>query len=849
MTPRLSLINMILLLVFGAAAAGCGRKPQPHPLPNPSQRPAETVEDLEDLIQPASYWADCRPIEPTLAHLFTHGRIVILPAESVSLPPEDYAFSVVDRFGNCHEFDTNGRWRTDGGIPLPEPLPEGQWDAAWNPRSSSLEVLVTAPYHGSDALQILRRRGGQWALAPLEDAPPAREDALRLYTFKRLQWTVAGGNGLDEAWTVEKDGWAAALASDQTTTEALARRPGLDHAKFLCNAPGGGLGLIGDDGAAWLWRDGQWSHEGDLPTENLWVVRYLPDRKCVMAIWRAGLRRDRIALLPFDRKTPLAQTPPQTLVQTATIRINDEDAGVWRRTGQLPANDPIGARERGELLEPGDPAGGPWAIAIEAEHDEIVIPAADIDLIEFPPALAKLSGRAAAFSPRLGGLVIPSRAMKTAPEPGRLPLEEALCDDRITTPSGALLRPVDTIDRGGRFWVFRGDVIEWIQSPGDIHPMAGYPRTAFGDGEDSRSLAWIEPAPGLIEYEYVQRQSEKVQWIRSPRLTLHSMQAPDWGEDAPLRTLPPVMTGDPCRIAIVGWRGRLGDRVEAGEKQERGYAEAPQVGFMALTGALVPRDWTLLELPIPYAEGMKVLATRDGDGVYLIGGRVARFALNGGESYYAMKPNEALWRWEPGHPWQAVNTETFPPALTSDFAAAIDPHTGQLMTLNKHGFYGYLNGVWQRHTDAPAESLSDKPSFWTLLTHPDADQVVAMWDGRRGSGAAVWGGNHWIPVRWRGGDEPEPGCEGIPAVGDEGFVLTGLQALSAWRLGAAPDPDGESIAASWIHFTAEAPPPRELEPDRTPNGANAEPEEHPEDNATTPGLLTGGKAGGNSGGN
>lgn len=718
---------------------GCKPRTEPPaiPLPQPATS-TEKAQEQADWIQrlsPPAYRLVAKPFSPSLPYLFTHGRLVVLPEEALTLPGDYYAMSAVDRFGRLYHFDPDGHWTMDEGSPLPEPLPDAGWKVAWNSSLQALEILVTAPYLGREGLQILRYRDGTW-WSTKQQAPPASSDGIALFSHHDERWKwlskKAALENKTDAWDLEGSRWLPWLdASDGLSTSALEMRPKMETVLACFETIDGGYGLLTRDRELWLWQHDQWHRIVPFPTEGLLFAGYLPDREQNLFLWHGdGVGDDKILLAQLTPETLAEQLVPEPLTQTAFLKVNDSETGL--ATGWVPMKD---SRTSRTLSAPA------YALELETEYETISIPRRKIDFLELPPSLEDTVVEAAVFSPTLGGLVIPSRHSVGIDTASIRSLNAILPSSLATTatlPISPSLPKIDILRRHGRLWVIRGDEIEWISPSLELHPSVGYPRHISNPAGIQRKFAWKELSSGVIQYAYRQLDAGKMQWVRTPPLTLK--QAPgvvDSRDEDSIFLSEPVFFGQPARLAILGWVGQLAQNTTSSDTE----THIPQKGFTAWIDAFNPERWHFSSLPIAYSRELKLLASADDEEMafYAIGAQ--QWSKQSGQ-WQAQSSNQ-VWRWSEGMGWSPLSLTGTAPDLESGFAIGHDPFSGYPLVLCASGLFGFDDVLWQRHDRFSSFPSSLQSQQYLLCTEAETGHILGGWFGQELQ-LGIWGRNHWI---------------------------------------------------------------------------------------------------------
>lgn len=780
-----------------------------------------TLERLGTTSQPGpatEYRLDSQPFSPTLPYLFDQARLAVLPRESTAPPPpnlpaDPYAFSAVDRFGRVYHFDIRGRWWMDKGDTLPEPLPPGQWDAAWNPKSGALELLVTAPWDGVQTVQLLRWSENHWSVADLAQAPPARGGAARLFQAAENRWLIAGGQAavaLGDGWataiTPENAKWVAWGAADSAKSSA----PNLEQARTLIDTPAGsGPILLTRAGDLWIRQANAWKAAGNVKVENLSLALFDSTRQQILFIWGRGRGQDQFLWQSLQQIENGSTSMPEIMTQTAQVRVNDRDEGLWKGWGRAhDEKDKIG--QILHKLTPGFGGTGEPAIQLGALDREKIIRRTEIELLELPPTLDSLRFEAAATVPACGGIVVPS-ACGLGIETRREPFFPPAAWDAGTT--SATQHMIDIMEPTHRLWVFKEKGLDWIRPPYEIHPAIDYPNSYETIDGRRRCLAWTSPAPGLLRYEFREIHDKKVQWINSPPLTLRTIPQLAYTEQDSITLCDPVIWGDPPELIAIGWCGRLGRRVTL-DKTTPGltgeaYSEVPDRGFMVRTSALEPSQWKVSALPIPFCQGAQLVAAPDRGSLYLLGGKVFTLQQYNKDKLYVSHAQNDVWHWD-GENWnRIIPGEGTQPRMKATSQAVYDPSSRQLLTLTPRVLYGFEGDVWHCLWQCPKER-GDWPGEVALYVHPQSRTVLGAWF-LRGVTLRVWKGTGWIPVQpiadaatsatarqpGPGGPLPNIGDNLLPATQPDCFISLDADALNALRMDAPRDRSRDRLRGAW----------------------------------------------------
>ncbi|MEN6626399.1 MAG: hypothetical protein ABFD69_09250 [Candidatus Sumerlaeia bacterium] len=760
-------------------------------------RPAPTAEPVRDgAVAPARFWPDPRPaperylldskpFSPTLAHLFDSGRLVVLPADKVGAPPEwsvarGYAMSAVDRYGRVYHFDEAGAWWMDAVAPLPKPLPAQGWDAAWNPVQGTLEILVTEPWAGSDKVQLLWRSGRSWRPFEIPEPPAAHPAMTRLMLADRGNWLIGGGGTLP--LRLDRRRWVPWPGGQE------AAKPNLRHlGSLLGQSLDGSVVLMLDDGSIWIRRAESWQSRPPVQTQGLILARCIPPSDQLLLVWSGAIGTERIATIPLAAEAAEI-LPPHTFSQISQIRINEDDTGDWVGWGrwQGPSADaPTTAGTFG--LGPG--AGGELAIKTVGENEEQqVYRARDVQLLELPPALTGLRQDAAIYVPALNGLVVPTNE-GLGLEHRRVPFSRAITGEN--DPTSATAPTIDLIRRTYRFWVFRGDVVEFFRPAYEIHPAIGHPHSYRTPDGTLRNLSWIWPGPDTIRYEYHATTEQNEQWLPSETLTLRGIPQLDRKPGSQIFLCNPVVWGSPAQVVLVGWSGRLSELHHFPKRvknlQDEAYSEIPTRGFVARITALEPTQWEVSPLPVTFCQGARLVVDSVNNQLYLVGGKHAVEDEVDGKKYQFMIANEDLWQWD-GQDWRRIVPEGSDPPMKITSDLAYNPGARLLLNLTPRGFHGFENGHW--HELWRGSSEDRWPDQMGLYVHPGSLQTLGIWFMDTPQ-LRVWSGRDWIPVDLPDGYAglPDKRENLLPAMHGDGFVVVDSERIAALRMNAARDRD------------------------------------------------------------
>ena len=900
---RFTALLACISLLFVAFLAACSEPPpKPVPVPVVTPGPGETPAAPTPAPgpNPSAWLADVQPFSPTLAHLFDQGRIVALPLGKTPAPPANfaqwaYAFSCVDRYGRLYHFDSEGRWWMDRGWALTEPLPPGEWDAAWNPASGALELLVTAPYAGSPSVQLFRWKDGVWRAVQQEHPPLGRRESKRLFSATASTWLVAGGMVEDavtthvtvslpprpasatllttptsptsaiNATTITITTTTATITTTTTlssatlqvaadtlvttrtvpvvyaTTQGLSLAEGvwsdwispatddnptstnLGRVVALVDGPSEeGVGVLFSSGRLWHWRAGAWTPGMNLPADSLWMAQYLPEYRSQLFVWQHGMGLDQIysrpaGTQPTSGTQQAAPSPAQTafqpdmLTQTALVRINEDEDGLWQGWGRVPENAQSGPDAEKDFKE-GFAGPGHAAVSINSDHGNTIFLRRDLQAIELPQQLSSLTPRGAAFVPALAGVVVPSNAglgIDSRLEPF-FPPEAA---DGQSTASAPL---VEVIERNVRLWVFKPTTVVPIQPPDQIHPSIGFPLSMeLADGR-RRFLTWNFPEPGIFRYEYLQTSQQNEQWLPSPSLTLKNLPLLNWSPEKQLFLAQPVVWGDPARVVLLGWYGNLSDLLSVDDPEADGvgddaYETIPQLAFMASIDARNPQDWTISELPIPFCQGAELVVDTAQDRLYLLGGKMSVPRNVDGKDLHFMVPNTVVWEWD-GASWSKINPEGNPPNLKITSATSFDPTLRKVISLTPDKFYGFDGVGWSRLWKTDKDI--DWPRQIGLYVHPISRTILGIWFEPQPR-LAIWNGEDWKRVHTAAEQQnlnlneaatiqhalPRKREDLVPAMEPGAYVSIDADRLAAIRMDLPRDRSLDRLVeAYWVRF-------------------------------------------------
>ncbi|MCE5229136.1 hypothetical protein LLG95_06020 [bacterium] len=751
---------------------------------------------------PSGYRLESMPFSPTLAHLFDNGRLVVIPAGRVGVPPSwsvahGYAMSAIDRYGRLYHFDEAGAWWMDSVGSLDQPLPEDGWDAAWNPVQGTLEILVTEPWAGSDRVQLLWRSGNQWRRFEIPEPPPARMAMTRQMLADRGRWLIAGAGTTPlvlnrRQWVVWPDDGGHAAG------------PSLWHTRrILGQALDGSVVIMLDDGAIWIRRAGAWRSVQKVSTAGLIVARCIPASDQLLLVWNGDLARERIEVIPLEDGAK-ADAEAHSFTQISQLRINEDETGDWVGWGRWRAKTPDAPTTAGTFT-PGLGGIGELAFKISGETDDEVYRARDVQLLELPPSLAGLRQDAAAYVPALGGLVIPTNE-GLGLDHRRVPFSPAVTGQADPTSSTA--PTIDLIRRPYRFWVFRGDIVEFMKPAYEIHPAIGHPHSYRTPDGTYRSLSWIFPTNDTLRYEYHATTEQNEQWLPSDPLPLKGSPLIDTSPGSQLYLCNPVVWGSPAQVVLVGWSGRLGELRQFGKRikglQDEGYTEIPTHGFVARITAQQPARLEISPLPITFCQGARLVVDSVKNRLYLVGGKHAVEAEVDGRVYHFMNANEDLWQWD-GQNWRRIVPvgKDAPMKITSDLSY----HSGArlLLNLTPKSFDGFESNEWHQLWQKSAADETPWPDQIGLYVHPVTLQTLGIWFMDKPL-ARVWSGRDWIPVELPQGPSGLPSTREnlLPAMHGDTFISIDAERVAALRMNARRDRDlDRRLTACELHLIPE----------------------------------------------
>lgn len=776
---------------------------------------------------PTAYWLDSQPFSPTLPYLFDQARILILPEQAVAPAPPNlssagYAFSAIDRFGRLYHFDAQARWWMAEGETLPAPLPPGEWNAAWNDRAGVLELLVSAPWNGESAVQLLRWQAGHWSRAAFQHPPRGRTGAARLFQAATRRWLLVGGQAgaeaLAEGWTIEGDAWKK---WDGAAPAEAGAAPDLAQTRLLLDGPAGNSPLLlTARGALWIWHGQDWKEAGNVKINDLSLAMYVPPLGQILFVWGRGRGQDEYLWQTIQQIENGSTSMPEVIPQTAQVRINDRDEGPWKGWGRASTvKDRFGQTR--QVLQPGFGGQGEPAVQIGGPDGDKVVRRADLHSLELPPALDTLRFDAAAWVPALGGIVAPSVSglgIDIRREPFFPPAAWDAGSTSATQPQ------VDVIRHTYRFWVFKRKTLDWLKPPAEIHPWIDYANSYVTLDGRRRCLVWTNPEPGMLRYDFHEFHDKKVLWVNSPRLTL--MKAPQLalapGDEIFLSD--PVVWGDPPEVTVVGWCGRMGERVNVPRApqglSDEAYTEVPSRGFMARISALEPSEWKITNLPIPFCQGAQLVAAPAQGSLYLVGGKIfEQTDYERQRPYFARSQND-VWHWD-GENWRKIAIENgiIQPRMKATSHVVYEPATSQLLCLTPLALYCFDADAWHCLWQRPKERSGEpKPEDVALYVHPQGHLVLGAWFVPRAV-LRVWGGHGWIPVQ----PAPIPAADGettltqalgdtagnlpdlsdnlVPATQPGAFIAVDTERLNAMRMDAPRNGDEDRLmGATWLAF-------------------------------------------------
>lgn len=813
--PRrpLGILTLTLTLLGGCALlASCGKKPGSGPF---SQKgPAGSGST------PTEYMLDSQPFSPTLPYLFDGGRIVVLPAESLPKPPENspaegYAFSGLDRFGRLYHFDAIARWWMGEGQTLPDTLPMDNWDAVWNPAVKAVEALVTAPFNGEKTVQILRWREGRWTRLAVTAPPAARYGAYRLFSAASGHWIFASGQiagkPAGEAWTFDGVAWK------KWGVPAAGPAPDLSQTAYLIDGPASeGVALLTQPaGDIWIWKGGLWTHTSQVKMENLCLAQYVPAMGQVLFVWARGVGQDQFLWQPFKNllKTNMA-VEPENLNQTAMVRINEEEEGVWKGWGRVRDEKDAQGQPK-QVFEPGFKGKGEPAIRLSGEYSDITFRRNEIKILEMPPSLKTVRTRATAYVPALGGLVVPSIA-GLGLDAQRQPFFPPEANEAVTSATQPM---IDVIERNYRFWIFKEKWLEFLKPPFEIHPAIDFPISYNMPDGRRRCLAWAFPDQGQLRYEFYEFHNQKVQWIHSPLLTLHTLPQLALTPGDTVYACDPVVWGDPAEIIVIGWCGRLGHRVNFDKSPEgmsdEAFTQVPERGFMARISALTPEEWKVTPLDIPFCQGAQLMVAPAQNSLYLLGGKMAEAKTIGDKNLSFMVSHPYVWHWD-GEGWRRIDPEGFEPRNKATSHISYDPVGRQLLSLTPRALYGFDSDKWHSLWQRDKVKGERWPDEVGLYVHPQSHLILGALFMPQPS-LRVWKEERWIPVRipqeveaslaetsattQAGGALPNVSDNLVPSTEPDTFISLDAVGLSAIRMDAQRNrSEDHLLPAHWLSF-------------------------------------------------
>lgn len=809
------LSRLLLGAIALAALAAC---------PKPEARKTFSLETLNKLYTGdgsygvTEYRLDSQPFSPTLAYLFDQARLVALPEAAAPTPPAGlteapYAFTAVDRFGRLYHFDREGRWWMADGESLPETLPEGGWDVAWQPQGEALELLVTAPWGSEKTMQLLRWRNGRWLRVDLPAAPPVRTGAARLFSAVKNRWLVAGGKAGDDSaaaggWTIEQGKWASWGGGLYA--------PPMGRTRLLLDGPEGSSPvLMTQTGALWVCKGERWKEAGTVKTEGLALARYIPERKQTLFVWGRGRGQDQFLWQTPQQLENGSTSMPELLPQTALVRVNDRDEGVWKGWGRAHGEKDKYGQSR-DTLTPGFKGEGEPAVLIGTLTGDKTIRRSKIATLELPPALATVRCEAAAWVPALGGLVAPSACglgIDARKEPFFPP--EAR-ESGATSPT----QMIDVLEPAQRLWIFKEKGVDWLKPPFEIHPDIEYADSYETIDKRRRCLAWTSPEPGMLRYDFHEYHDKKVQWINSPRLTLKTIPQLAAQPGDQVYMCDPVVWGDPAELVVVGWCGKLGKTVKFDKALpglgDRAYTQIPERGFMARISALNPQQWKVSTLPIPYCEGAQLVVAPERGSLYLLGGVAFEQAEHDGQKLHFTRSHNDVWQWD-GESWRRITPQQgMQPRMKATSHVVWDPTTRQLLSLTPRALYGFEGEQW-RCLWQKAKAHNDWPEDVALYVHPQSRLALGAWFMPRLT-LRVWRGTGWapvrlahqnaagvttttstsnIPVKGAGGPMPNAPENLVPAAQPDAFISIDAARFNAMRMDAPRDRSQDRLMGAW----------------------------------------------------
>lgn len=733
--------------------------------------------------QTVSFAVRAKPFSPTLGNLFANGRLVIIPnyasvagieADNV----EGYAFSAVGGYGGIYHFFQSSKWAMADIEPLPVELPQDGWQVAWSNQNRALELIVTAPGDGRDAVTLYRLADRVWKNVPTQGAPHAAKKSFCVQEPNSGAWFFLGDDRMTSTGLARLDG-AAWDSLPAPSPEAPS-----DIREIIAYPPLVGLALLTGQSEIWLWSQSVWSKELTLPPKKYTLFHYDPSMGRIVVGAADGIGKTVIRSIRLERGQSAFEVEDPSVTVCDLVSVNDESEGVWNGLGRvntLPtATEDANSSGTVSSYTPGVKGKGKLALAIETRQGGASWAADEIDTIEFAPQLDSLYQDRGAFVPSMSGYVEVSSDPSSVEVVNDAKFPFLAHDDSITSELQTLDARSTMRLRHSRFWRFEGEGIEWVAPYPEIHPdldhMSLQPNPQDGSMD---SLSWSYPEPGLFQYEYFRRSPAKVQWTRSPVLTLRLLPEASWQQGESFWMLDPVTIGSPPVMVQAGWVGNL-------VKDENGelYKEIPTRGFIARAAALSPDEWSSAVLPIPFGVGVRLLADPAQGDLYLLGGRVATKKSTAQRQAFSMEPNPEVWL-SRGEGWERIETEGPAPKLDGSFAAVFDPFRQRIFVLSTEGLFSLREKRWTALWEPGGGGdppFSGEPG---LFVHPASGQLLAAWVGPQ-TALALWQEKGWGWIR-----DPLPTAikstnDIIPlAVGDS-WAVADSELLSALRAPTKP---------------------------------------------------------------
>lgn len=697
----------------------------------------EKPESAEPAVE---YRAVASPFSATLGRLFANGRMVVLPGYAAvggleSDPASGYAFSAIDGYGRLYHFYGSSKWVMGDVRPLDSELPPGGWSVAWNAQTRALEIMITAPREGRPRVALYRLMDRDWRLTPGEGTPNAGVRAFAALEPASGSWFFLSDDRATSLTLarLDRSSWDEIPAPNGPAREQVRW--------FAAYPPAGGLVALTAPGELWLWAQGAWSKELDLPRGDYNAFHYDPGTARLVLVSGGGVGRNVVHSVRVSRGATVVENLGPSVTPCDLLLVNDETQGVWNGLGRVAysvvAGEDEGSTTTLSTFIPGTQGEGPLALAIETRQGGAYWEAAEIDSIEFAPQADSLLADRGAFVPSMGGYIEvsskPSGTVKVAS--ARFPFVER--GESLTTETLAIEARATMRLRHSRLWLFEGTEIEWALPYPEIHPDLNFRSVHARPKEGIYDLlAWTQPDEGLIQYQYTRQSPNKVQWASPPVLTLRSLPEANFALGERFWNLDPVILGETPEIMILGWVGHL--RPDAGTE---GFVEVPNRGFFARASALAPDEWVSMPLPIPFTLDARLIADPLGEKIYFMGGRrnVAR-QING-RSVLFLEPNDEIWVWE-GESWEPVLAKGRAPDLGLSFAAAFDSHRSMVLVLSAEGLFSFDGAEWETLWSAAEGGEGFLASRPGLKIHPKTGEIVSVWTGLNPR-IGVWSGTNW----------------------------------------------------------------------------------------------------------